>query len=147
MHTVGNLRAIARNGPFRRLLTVRLSGQFADGLFQASLAGSIVFNPDKQTDPLGIAIGFMVLLLPYSLVGPFAGVVLDRVRRRNVLVVANVTRAVLVPSVASMIWFGEQGFLFLAVALITISVNRFFQSGVSASLPHLVDPPRIVTAN
>ena len=38
---------------------------------------------------------FAVLLLPYSLVGPFAGVLLDRWRRRQVLLWANVVRTVL----------------------------------------------------
>jgi MFS family permease len=147
MHTVGNLRAVARSADFRRLLSVRLVNQVADGVFQASLAGSVFFNPDRQADPVAIALGFAVLLLPYSFVGPFAGVVLDRVRRRHVLVLANVVRACLLPFVAMLMWVGQESAPFLLLALVTISVNRFFLSGVSASLPHVVATDRLVTAN
>jgi MFS family permease len=139
--------AVARNADFRRLLGVRLTSQLADGVFQASLAGSVFFNPDRQADPLAIALGFAVLLLPYSLIGPFAGVVLDRVRRRRVLCLANALRAGLVPFVAALMWFGRESVPVLLLALITVSVNRFFLSGVAASTPHVVAPARLVTAN
>ncbi|MBV9821841.1 MAG: MFS transporter, partial [Actinobacteria bacterium] len=72
------------NGPllgrpdFRRLLSIRMLGQFADGVFQASLAGAILFNPERAAHAGDIAAGFAVLLLPYSVLGPFAGVLLDR---------------------------------------------------------------------
>jgi MFS family permease len=147
VHTSGNLRALARSRDFRRLFTVRLASQLADGVFQASLAGSMFFNPDRQADPLAVAIGFAVLILPYSVVGPFAGVVLDRVRRRNVLVVANLVRALLVPLVAVQMWWGAEGWSFALTALLVLGVNRFFLAGLSASLPHVAPPDRLVTAN
>ncbi|WP_173162929.1 hypothetical protein [Phytohabitans suffuscus] len=40
-----NLRSVLAVRGFRRLLGVRLSSQLADGLFQAALAGSVLFNP------------------------------------------------------------------------------------------------------
>ena len=52
---------------FRRLLAVRLAGQFGDGVFQASLAGAVLFNPERQASAADLAAGFAVLLLPYSL--------------------------------------------------------------------------------
>ena len=85
---------------FRRLLVVRMLGQFADGVFQASLAGTILFNPERQAHAADIAAGFAVLLLPYSLLGPFAGVLLDRWSRQRVLLGANLFRALLVCAVA-----------------------------------------------
>ena len=56
-------------------------------MFQAALASLFFFSPEKQTSAGSVAAAFAVLLLPYSLVGPFAGVLLDRWRRRQVLVV------------------------------------------------------------
>jgi MFS family permease len=147
VHTAGNLRGVLRSGGFRRLFTVRLASQAADGVFQASLAGSVFFNPDRQVDAVAVALGYAALVLPYSLVGPFAGVVLDRVRRRNVLLVANLLRAAAVPLVAALIGSGEAGWPFLLGALAVIGVNRFFLAGLSASLPHVVAPDRLVTAN
>src|SRR5436305_5797002 len=81
---------------FRRLLFCRLASQWADGLFQAGLAGAVLFNPERQADPLAIAGGFAVILIPYSVVGPFAGALLDRWDRRRLLIVANLVRGALV---------------------------------------------------
>jgi MFS family permease len=147
VHTAGSLRAVVRRRDFRRLLRTRLASQLADGVFQASLAGSVFFNPGNHADPLAVAAGFAVLILPYSLVGPFAGVLLDRTSRRNVLVVANLVRAVLVPAAAAYVWSGDETGPFFLLALATVGVNRFFLAGLSASLPHVVDPDRLVTAN
>lgn len=49
---------------FWRLLQVRMASQFGDGLFQAALAGALLFNPDRAADPLSIARAFTVLFLP-----------------------------------------------------------------------------------
>lgn len=142
-----HLRAIVGRGDFRRLLATRLTSQFSDGIFQAGLAGSILFNPDRQTDPLAVALGFAILLLPYSLVGPFAGVLLDRWSRRNVLVVANLVRPALVPVVAALVWHGHEDVIFMLLTLVAIGVNRFFLSGLSASLRHVSEIEHLATAN
>jgi hypothetical protein len=88
-----------------------------------------------------------VLLLPYSLVGPFVGVWLDRWSRRQVLLIANVVRAVLVTVVAALILGGVQGALFYVAGLLVFSVNRFVLSALSAGLPHTTDEPSLVSAN
>lgn len=147
MPRAGILRAILAAAPFRRLFATRLASQCADGVFQASLAGAVLFNPERQADPIQIAAGFTVLLLPYSLVGPFAGVLLDRWSRQRVLVVANLVRCGLVALVAAEIAGGLGGLPFYVTALATISVNRFFLAALSAALPHVVTTDQLVTAN
>ncbi len=132
---------------FRRLLSVRMLGQFADGVFQASLAGAILFNPERAAHAGDIAAGFAVLLLPYSVLGPFAGVLLDRWSRQRVLLGANLIRALLVCGVAVEIALGVHGQPFYLSALVVISVNRFVLSALSASGPHVVEPERLITAN
>ncbi len=143
----GNLRAILGRRGFRRLLAVRLLSQLGDGWFQAGLAGSVLFNPEQAASPLAIAMAVAVLLVPYSTLGPFVGVVLDRWSRRQVLYTANALRAALVVPAALFVWYGWEGPAFVSTALAIIALNRFFLSGVSASLPHVVDEPRLVTAN
>jgi hypothetical protein len=132
---------------FRRLLATRLSSQFGDGVFQAAVAGTVLFDPQRAADPLGVAAGFAVLLLPYSLVGPFAGVWLDRWSRRSILLRANVVRAVLVAVVAALIATGVGGGPFYLAGLAVFSVNRFVLAALSAALPHTVDGPVLVSAN
>src|SRR3954453_9039646 len=141
------VRALLRRGDFRRLLGTRLPAQFGDGVFQAALAGTVLFNPQRAAAPGGVAAGFAVLLLPYSLVGPFAGVWLDRWSRRQVLLRANLLRAGLVGVVAALVFGGVQGTAFSAAGLAVFSVNRFVLVALSAGLPHTTDEASLVSAN
>src|SRR3954464_995923 len=128
-------RSVLRRSDFRRLLATRLLSQFGDGVFQAALAGTVLFNPQRAADPVAVAAGFAILLLPYSLVGPFAGVWLDRWSRRQVLVRANLLRAGLVGVVAALVFGGVQGTAFYAAGLAVFSVNRFVLAALSAGGP------------
>ena len=140
-------RQLLRRREYRSLLAVRLAGQFADGVFQASLAGAILFNPQRAAHAADIAAGFAVLLLPYSLLGPFAGVLLDRWSRQRVLLGANLVRALLVCAVAGEIGSGVHGQPFYLSALVVVSVNRFVLSALSAGQPHVVPNEQLITAN
>lgn len=147
MAVVGDLRVLLRLRDFRRLLAVRLLSQGADGVYQVALAAYVVFSPEKETSPAAIASAMAVLLLPYSLVGPFAGVLLDRWRRRQVLVHGNVLRAALACATAVLMLADTPDWLFYASALCVTAVNRFVLAGLSASLPRVVDADRLVLAN
>ena len=142
------VRELLQERWFPRLYATRLVSQSADGIFQASLASAVFFNPDNQTDPKQAAAGFVVLLLPYSLVGPFAGVFLDRWSRQRVLVVANLWRSAFIAATAVVLaTIGARGFLFYVAALAALSVNRFYLAALSAALPHVVQRRQLVLAN
>ncbi|MFJ3306062.1 MFS transporter [Streptomyces sp. NPDC086549] len=147
MPVVRDLRVLLRFRDFRRLLAVRLLSQGADGVYQVALATYVVFSPEKQTSAASIASAMAVLLLPYSLVGPFAGVLLDRWRRRQVLVYGNLLRALLAAATAVLMVSQVPDWLFYVSALCVTAVNRFVLSGLSASLPRVVDTERLVMAN
>jgi hypothetical protein len=132
---------------FRWLVTVRLVGSYGDGLVQAALATFVLFNPERAATPTKVAIAFTVLLLPYSLVGPFAGVLLDRWRRRQVLVYANLVRALLVVLLAVVVAHGGTGWSLALVVLVVLGINRFATAALSAGTPHVVPAPYLVTAN
>ena len=132
---------------FRRLLELRAVSLFGDGLFQGGLAGGLLFNPDRATGPWEIAGSFAVLFLPYSLLGPFAGALLDRWDRRLVLVGASLGRLVLMLGVATLLAVGASDLSILCGALIVNGFNRFVSSGMSAALPHVVPREQIVTQN
>ncbi|MCW2666913.1 MAG: major facilitator superfamily 1, partial [Frankiales bacterium] len=142
------LREVVDSPGFRGLMAVRLSGQFADGLFQAALFSAVFFNPERATSAGQAAAAFATLLLPYSVVGPFAGVFLDRWRRQRVLVNANLARSsVIVVFAALLMLQGPTAPAVVALALVVVSANRFILSGLSAALPHVVEAKRLVTAN
>jgi MFS family permease len=143
----GHLIVALRNPGFRRLFAVRIVAQFGDGIFQASLAGTVLFDPERQAHAADVAAGFTVLLLPYSVVGPFAGVLLDRWWRQRVIVLANAARGIAVLGVAGEIATGAAGIPFYTSALVIISVSRFVLSALSAAQPHVVPDAELVTAN
>ncbi len=148
MTSLGQLRTLRREPHFPRLYATRLVSQGADGALQVAVASAVFFNPAESTNARAAAAGFTVLLLPYSVVGPFAGVLLDRWRRRRVLLIANVTRAAIVGGVAGVLLSAAAAGPALYVgALAAISVNRFALSGLSAALPQVVRSDLLVMAN
>ncbi|HTY32305.1 MFS transporter [Mycobacterium sp.] len=132
---------------FWRLLQVRMASQFGDGLFQAGLAGALLFNPDRAADPMAIARAFTVLFLPYSLLGPFAGALMDRWDRRLVLVGATAGRLILIAGIGTILAVRAGDMPLLIAALFANGLARFVASGLSASLPHVVPREQVVTMN
>ncbi len=141
------LARLLRTRGFRRLLAVRFATQWGDGMFQAALGGAVLFNPERQADPLAVAAGLAVLLLPYSLIGPFAGALIDRWDRRRLLVGASLVRAALVVVVAAVVLNGGAGIALFLPALAAAGVNRFVLASLSVALPHVVPRQHLVEAN
>jgi MFS family permease len=138
-------REALRSDDFRRLFAIRLISQSGDGLFQAALVSSIVFNPQEQNTILGFAIATLVVSLPFSILGPFTGVFIDRWSRRKILVVAPWLRAAAVwlvlfePKTAPVLFFGG--------ALWVLSVNRFYLATAQAVVPRMVPTEDLLMAN
>jgi MFS family permease len=132
---------------FWRLMQLRMASQFGDGLFQATVAGALLFNPDRAADPAAIARAFAVLFLPYSLLGPFAGAMMDRWDRRLVLVGANIARLVIIAAIGTILAIRAGEIPLLLGALLANGMARFVASGLSASLPHVVPREQVVTMN
>lgn len=146
--TAGTLRrAVAALGSreFRFLLSGRLSSQFADGFFQAYLIGQLVFlNPDEQGTAIGVATAYAVLALPFSLVGPVAGVLIDRWSRRAILVATPLLRTVVAVVLVAL---STREWPLLVLALVVVSSNRFFLASANASTPTLVSDRYLLVAN
>jgi MFS family permease len=141
------VRALCERPFAGRLLAVRISSQLTDGLFQAALGGAILFNPERHSDPLAVAGGLAVLLLPYSVIGPFAGALLDHWDRRTVLIWANLLRGLLICVAAATIALGAPDYAVLVAALAVTGSSRFVASGLSAALPHVAVRERLVSTN
>ncbi len=142
-----NFFGLLRHPRFSRLLAVRWTGQATDGIFQSALASFVLFSPERQANALNAALGFAVVLLPYSIVGPFVGTVLDRVSRQRALFFSNLARSVNLLLVALFIFSGTTGLELTAVVLIAFGINRLILAALSAGLPLLVDSKSLVTAN
>jgi len=146
-----SLRQLLRHRYFRRLLAVRVAVQSSDGVLQVALAAYVLFSPERQPDATSIATVLAITLLPFSILGPFAAIVIDRVSRRQVLVVANLTRAAVALGLAVLIATGLQTVgvevLIYGGLLLAMSLNRFLLAALSASLPHTIDPHEYMVAN
>ncbi|HSV39623.1 MAG TPA: MFS transporter [Nocardioidaceae bacterium] len=145
--SLGHLPHLLRGQWFRRLFAVRVSSQFADGIFQVALASYVLFSPERQPTPGRIAVTLAVMLLPFSILGPFAGVFLDRWPRRQVLALVNLGRSVIVAGLAVLVANDVPELVFYVVVVGCLSLNRFILAGLSASLPHTVTNDDLVTAN
>jgi len=140
-------RSVRALPELRRLLELRAVSSFGDGLFQGGLVGALLFDPERAANPWEIAGSFAALFLPYSLLGPFAGALLDRWDRRGVLIVANLARVVFMGAVALVLLFRTDQVWILLGALIVNGFTRFVTSGLSAALPHVVPREQVLTMN
>ena len=144
---LSDLRVVLVERNFRRLFATRLVSQTGDGLFTAGLGGYVFFSSTNFPNPVSGAAAFAVLYLPYSLVGPFAGVFIDRWSRRQILVWSALIRSSFVALTAGLMASGELGVPLYAGVLAVLGVNRFFLSALSAALPHVVPEGKLVMAN
>lgn len=148
MRTDGHVRNLIGNRRFRQLLAVRLTSQAADGMFQASLALSVFFNPalGEASDPFRYAAAVAILLGPYSLLGPYVGTVLDRFSRRNLIAGANLARAALMIVICLTLVTGFN-WTWVLCAMLVLAANRFVLAGLAATHPQVVPARDLVTAN
>lgn len=146
-HDAPGIFALLRLSALRRLLGVRIASQFGDGAFQGALVSAVLFNPTRGSSAAEIAAAFAVLLLPYSVIGPFAGALLDRWPRRTVIIIATWVRITLVLVLAALLAGGAPSAVLLVAALLVTGAARFVGSGLSAALPHTVPPGTLVAAN
>ena len=147
MSVTRHLSHLLRGQSFRKLFAVRISSQLTDGVFQTALASYVIFSPEQQPSPSAIAGALAVVLLPFSVLGPFVGVLLDRWSRRQVLAWSNFARVGLVGVLAVGVALGLRGPALFGLVLVCLSVNRFLLAGLSAALPHVVIREDLVTAN
>ena len=132
---VARARAVLASRDFRRLLAARVTSQIADGLFLSAVLLTVVFLPEQQSTVRGFALATALFLLPFSLLGPFAGVFIDRWRRRRILVSVPLVRAgaslLILPGAAALA-------LVYVGTLVTFSAARLYQATSTAVIPRVL---------
>lgn len=141
------LREILAERDLRLLLGAQFLAQAADGLAQAVFADVLVLQPLSAGTPARILVLFAVTLLPYSLLSPFMGVLVDRWARRNILVWTNVIRGVMLLTL--FIWAralpGNSGLFAGTLAL--LGLGRLFLTTKGAVLPVLLHEHHLLQGN
>ena len=85
-------------------------------------------------------------LLPFLLVAPIAGVLADRRSRKHIMIVADLLRAVIAVAYVFAGFIGS-AWMVVACSALTASLTMFFEGAKNASIPNLVTPRELLTAN
>ncbi len=86
--------------------------------------------------------------LPAVVISAFAGILVDRLPRRPIMIVADLARALLLFSIPLAAFFGELNLLQLyAVALGSATFGVFFEIAYRSFLPSLIEQKDLVEAN
>jgi MFS family permease len=141
------LRQLFSARGFRRFFVTRMISQLGDGVFQLSAGAVLLFDHPGKNPALALLGVFAVALVPYSALGPFVGVFIDRWERRTILTWVPVGRALCAATIPAAVLLGKRGWAFYLVVLIVLSSNRFFLATMSAVLPQLVPEADLLVAN
>ncbi|NJN17030.1 MAG: MFS transporter [Oscillochloris sp.] len=140
---VGYVQLLRQNRNFRRLWYGQIVSQLGDWLDSIALF-TLLLNLTGSGEAVGLLL--VAEFLPSAIVGPFAGVLIDRLPRRLVLIATDLGRAglvllLLIPQSAGDIWI-----VYTAVAL-KMSLSAFFEPARSAIIPSLCSREELVAAN
>jgi MFS family permease len=93
-----------------------------------------------------VALMIVVQFLPMALIGPMAGVVVDRVNRRRLMIAADILRGVLV---LGLLLVGRKDQVWLIYALMgtVVSATPFFEPARTAVIPNITTRDQLLTAN
>lgn len=130
---------------YHRLLTAYAISNVGNGVLIAALP---LLAASQTRNPLAIS-GLMVASgLPWMLIGPLSGAIVDRVDRRSAMTLAEVGRAAIVGAAALYVLGGGDSIIALYGLLILVGVGEtFFDTAGLAMVPGLVTPAQLDTAN
>ncbi len=98
--------------------------------------------------PLDFAWLNVAASLPYLLFGLFAGILIDRVRRRPLLIATDLARAALLLSIPLAAWIGQFSLAqLLVVTFLVTSCSVLFDSAHQAYVPTLIGKDQLLDAN
>ncbi len=147
MSLATDLRVLWQASGFRKLTYARLLSQSGDGMFQVGIATAFFFDPTEAATSQEIAIGFAILLAPFTIVGPFVGPLIDRWQRQRILLVGNLVRLALVTLIYLAVVAAAPTVILYALALAALSVNRFLLAAMTAGIPKVVPEAELLAAN
>lgn len=125
------------NADFRRLWTGQVVSEIGDWLNNIAVLALAIQLAGAGSVGLAVATYAIARHLPLFLFGPVAGVVVDRVSRRRVMIAADVARAGLALGFLLAHHFASLALIYVVGASL-FSVSAFFNAAKRASIPNLV---------
>jgi len=133
--------AVLRNRPFLLLWLSQLATQVGGNMV---VFGLTVIVAESTGSSSAVALLLLTFLAPAVLFSAVAGVYVDRIDRRLVLLVTNVLRAA---AVAAMFVFSENLIVLYALNIVVSTITVFFAPAEAAMIPSLVPRKLLLAAN
>ena len=137
------LRLLGENRNFRRLWSAQIVSEIGDWFYTLAIYNLLL----QLTGRAGsVALALVLQVLPQTLIGPGAGVVNDRLRRKNVMIAADLGRMVIV---FCMLLVRSREMVWLVYPLLVAEtlLAAFFEPARSSILPNIVSREDVVLAN
>ena len=137
-------RDVLTNKNFLFLWLGQVISNFGDRLNQMALVALVYQRNPGSEIALAKLISFTII--PVFVIGPIAGAWVDRLNRRNTMMISDILRGVLVLSIPLFIKANQILLVYLAIFL-TFSISRFFIPSKMALIPELVPKDKLLVAN
>ena len=137
----GSALAVLRNRPFLLLWLAQVATQIGVNMVLYGLTVVVLEATDLSSAVSGL---FLTFLVPSVLFSALAGVYVDRIDRRTMLVVTNALRAVVLVGIFAV--GNDIGFVLLLNTLFSI-LTVFFAPAEATMIPVLVPRDQLVAAN
>jgi Major Facilitator Superfamily len=147
------LALVVRRPDFRNLMICQFLAQAGDGIVQTALAKFIVFGGQEgfdlegARDPQELLRIALYLFVPYTILSPFLGVVIDRWDRRRLLFLANGLRAVVILLIGAVTIDRLPDAVLFGAFLMTLTSTRIVLATKAAAIPATVGEANLVDAN
>lgn len=147
------LRLLLDRRDFALLMGAQFAAQAGDGIVQAALAKLIAFGNQEGFDlegarsPEELLRIALYLFVPYTIISPFLGVVIDRWNRRRLLVVANGLRAVVLIVIALVGLGAVPDAALFGAFLLTLASTRVVLATKAAALPETLEATELTEGN
>jgi MFS transporter, DHA3 family, macrolide efflux protein len=125
-------RDVFHNGNWMRLWAGQTFSQLGD--FVSDIAFPLLVYEITKS-PAGLALGFGIEMLPLIVIGPIAGVFVDRWNRRTLLLVADFVRI----GCALGLFFSTSLWQLYILALIAAVMQAIFLAAYSATIPQITE--------
>jgi MFS family permease len=137
------LRLVRGNRNFRRLWLAQIVSEIGDWFYTLSIYTLLLQLTGHASS---VALALVLQVLPQTLVGPTAGVVNDRLRRKQVMIAADIVRflvvlAMLFVRTRSMVW------LVYPLLLAETAMAAFFEPARSSVIPNITAEDEVLVAN
>ena len=133
--------AVLRNRPFLLLWLAQVATQIGINMILYALEVLVLRATDLST---AVSALFLTFLVPSVIFSALAGVYVDRIDRRTVLVITNALRAAILVAIFAV---GEDIGLILILNTVLSTVTVFFAPAEAAMIPVLVPREQLVAAN